>query len=164
MTARIDAIAIAVVQSLALVAAALSGERWAILPAVASVVALGVVLRLPRRAWGASSQRAESYRTPAQRADDATVEVPSPRPSRRRVLYVEYEQANDAAFGLCAGAASCGGLGAAFGALAWYLHAGWPLPICAAFTVAGFALLGWWARCRSTVRAWRDQERERGER
>lgn len=164
MTTRLDTIAIALVQSFALIAAALSGERWAIWPAVASVVALGVVLRLPLRAWTGATQRAESYRTPAHRADDATIEVPSPRPARRRVLYVEYEQANDAAFGLCAGAGGCGGIGATLGALAWYLGASWPLPLCGTFTVAGFVLLGWWARCRSTVQAWRDQERGRGER
>lgn len=163
MTTRIDTLAIAIVQSFALVAAALSGERWAILPAVASVAALGVVLRLPRRAWGASSQRAESYRTPAQRADDATVEMPSPRPAKR-VMSFEYVEAKDASVGLCAGAATCGAIGAALGALAWHLRANWPLPICGAFTIAGFVLLGWWARCRSTVRAWDDQERERGER
>lgn len=163
MTTRLDTIAIAVVQSFALVAAALSGERWAILPAVASVAALGVVLRLPRRAWTGATQRADSYRAPAQRADDATVEVPSPRPAKR-VLREERDDAKERGFFTCIGAICCGVTGLLFGAAAWDSPSGAPLILCGGFTVAGFALLGWWARCRSTVRAWRDQERERGER
>lgn len=166
MTARLDTIAIALVQSFAFLVAALSGERWAILPAVVSVAAFCAVLWPARRARSVecSTERTDGYRAQAQRADDATVEVPSPRPARKRVLREAYEIANDASPALCAGAASLGGLGAAFGSLAWYLRAGWPLPLCGGFTLTGFALLGWWSHCRSTVRAWRDQERERGER
>jgi hypothetical protein len=165
VTARLGIAALAVVQAFALVAAALSGERWAIAPAAASVIVLASVLWVPRSAFVEShpSQLVDSYRTAAQREEDATV-VATPRPARKRVLREEYEQANDAAFGLCAGAATCGACGLLLAAIAWWLRDSGLLILCGGFTVAGFVCLGWWARCRSTVRSWRDQERERGER
>lgn len=161
-TTRIHILLLAAVQALAFIAAALGGERWAILPAAASVVLVASTLWVPRSAFVEPhpSQRAELYRESARREEETTI-VDAPR---RRVLKVESIEAEvDSAY-LSIAAILCGACGFAFGALGWHLREGWPLIVCGGFTLGGFASLAWWSRCRSTVRDWRDQERERGER
>lgn len=162
MSGRVHILLLAAVQALAFVTAAFSGERWAILPAAASVVLVASALWVSRGARVEShpSQRAESYREAARREEETTI-VDAPQ---RRVLQEEYAQAKDASFGLCAGAAMCGAVGVGFAAIAWLMRDSGPLILSGGCTLAGFVLLGWWSRCRSVVRDWRDQERERDER
>jgi hypothetical protein len=73
-TTRTHVLLLAVAQAVAFVSAALSGERWAVLPAAASVaIAAAGAWALRRERAERPSQHAASYREAARREDDATI-------------------------------------------------------------------------------------------
>jgi hypothetical protein len=150
---------LALLQALAYPTSALLGGRWSIALSIASVSVAVLAMWTSRGDLVAphQSQRADSYRTAAHRAEDTQPAVRPAKP-KRRVLSWEFVDAKRDREGWALAFVAVS-LAATFAGALLYAGDSWALVPTIVLAGAVVACAAGFAWCERIVRAWRDQER-----